>query len=184
MKKFTGLVTRLSRTLNNIAGFCMVFVMALIVVNILLRVLFKHPILGTYEYVVFSTAVMIGLTLAYCATQNGHLAVDFIVERLPLKVQAVTDTLMNIAALLFWVACFWQTCKYAQTMSVSGVVSPTTQTPLAPFIYLVALGLLALSLVLLVKAIESMQKAFSFLSVSISAPNVGAVKSIQKAASQ
>jgi len=184
MKKFTGLVTGLSRVLNNIAGFCMVIVMMLVVTNIVLRVLFNRPILGTYEYVVFLTAVMIGLTLAYCAIQNGHLAVDFVVDRLPLKVQAVIDTLMNITALFFWGACVWQIGKYARSMAVSGVVSPTTQTPLSPFIYLVAFGILALSLVLLVKTIESVQKAFSFSSISIPAPNVRAVESIQKAASQ
>ncbi|MDF9407797.1 TRAP transporter small permease [Pelotomaculum isophthalicicum JI] len=181
MKKFEGLVTGLSRVLNNIAGFCMVSVMALVVVNILLRVLFKHPILGTYEYVIYTTAVMIGLTLAYCAVQNGHIAVDFVVERLPLKVQAVIDTIMNVLASSFWAACVWQTCKYAQKMTANGTVSPTTQTPIAPFIYLVAIGLLALTLVLLVKTIESLKKAFSLSDISMPAPNVGAVESIQKA---
>jgi len=184
MKKLEGLVTGLSRILNNIAGFCMVLVMALVVVNILLRALFKHPILGAYEYVVYTTAVMIGLTLAYCAVQNGHIAVDFIVERLPLKAQAVIDTLINATALLFWAACAWQTCDYAQRMTVNGVVSPTTQIPVAPFIYLVAFGLLALSLVLLVKTSASLRKVFSLSSISMPAPDVGAVKSIQKAANQ
>lgn len=158
MKHFTGLVTGLSRVLDRVAGFCMVAVMLLVVTNILLRAVFNRPILGTYEYVTFLTAVTIGLALAHCAVQNGHIAVSFVVEKLPGKIQAVLDVVMNIIALLFWSLCAGQVAKYANTMAVSGVVSPTTQMPFYPFIYLVALGLLVLCLVLLVKAVESLKK--------------------------
>lgn len=158
MKHFTGLITGLSRILDRVAGFCMVVVMLLVVISILLRVLFNRPILGTYEYVAYLTAVAIGLALAHCAVQNGHIAVSFVVEKLPGKIQAAVDVVMNIISLLFWSLCVWQVGKYANTMAVSGVVSPTTQMPFYPFIYLVAFGLLALCLVLLVKAVESLKK--------------------------
>lgn len=158
MKQFTGLVAGLSRALDRIAGFCMVAVMLLVVTNILLRAVFNRPILGTYEYVASLTAVAIGLALAHCAVQNGHIAVSFVVEKLPGRIQAAVDVVMNIIALLFWSLCAWQVGKYANTMAVSGVVSPTTQMPFYPFIYLVALGLLVLCLVLLLKAVESLKK--------------------------
>lgn len=158
MKQFTGLVTGLSRVLDRIAGFCMVAVMLLVVTNILLRAVFNRPILGTYEYVTFLTAVTIGLALAHCAVQNGHIAVSFVIEKLPGKIQAAVDVVMNIIALLFWSLCAWQVGKYANTLAVSGVVSPTTQMPFYPFIYLVAFGLVALCLVLLVKVVESFKK--------------------------
>ncbi|MCL6560978.1 MAG: TRAP transporter small permease, partial [Firmicutes bacterium] len=130
MNKFTGLVTGLSRVLDKIAGLCMVAVMVLIVSNILLRALFNRPILGTIDYAVFLTAVMIGLALAYCAVQNGHIAVSFLVDRLPLKMQAAVDIAMGMLCLSFWGLCAWQVANYAKSMAVSGVVSPTTQTPL------------------------------------------------------
>jgi hypothetical protein len=44
-------------------------------------------------------------------------------------------------------------------MKDSGLVSPTTQIPTYPFVYLIALGLLVYSLVLLVRTIESIIKA-------------------------
>lgn len=159
MNQLTGLVSGLSRAMDRIAGLCMVAVMVLVVVNILLRALFNRPILGIYDLVTMLTAVMIGLALAYCAVQNGHIAVDFLVNRLPSGFQTAIDVVMNTAALVFWVLCAWQVAGYAEMMAKSGVVSPTAQIPVHPFIYLVALGIFALSLVLLVKTAQSITKA-------------------------
>lgn len=159
MRQFSGIVTELSRILDKIAGFFMVALMVLVVVNVLLRVVFKSPILGTYEYVGFLTAAMIGLALAYCAVQNGHIAVGLVVDRLRMKTQAYIDIVVNVTALSFWGLATYYVGLYAKSMTVSGVVSPTTQTPFYPFLYLVALGLLVLCLVLLVRFIESVKKA-------------------------
>lgn len=114
MGKLAGLVTGLSRVLDKIAGLSMVAVMVLVVSNILMRVIFNRPILGAYEYVVFLTVITIGLSLAHCAVQNGHIAVSFVVDRLPLRVQVAVDTVMNAAALIFLGLCAWQIAVYAK----------------------------------------------------------------------
>ncbi|MCL4441844.1 MAG: TRAP transporter small permease [Firmicutes bacterium] len=159
MDHLTGLVNGLSRVMDRIAGFCMVAVMVLVVVNILLRTIFNRPILGTYDFVMLLTAVIIGLALAYCAVQNSHIAVSFLVDRLPARIQTAVDIVMNMAALFFWGLCAWQVAGYAGAMAASGVVSPTSQIPIFPFIYLVAFGLLALSLVLLTNTLKSIKRA-------------------------
>jgi len=155
----TDLVTGLSRLLDRLAGLCMVAMMLLVVANVLLRALFKRPILGTYEYVGFLAAAVIGLSLAYCAVQNGHIAVSFVVDRLSPRMQAIVDIIVNALALCFWSLSTWHVGKYAYSISVNGVVSSTTQTPLYYFVYLVAFGLSVLCLVLLVKVVESIKKA-------------------------
>ncbi len=182
MGKLAGLVTGLSRVLDKIAGLSMVAVMVLVVSNILMRVIFNRPILGAYEYVVFLTVITIGLSLAHCAVQNGHIAVSFVVDRLPLRVQVAVDTVMNAAALIFLGLCAWQIAVYAKKMAASGVLSPTAQIPIHPFIYLVAFGIFALCLVLLVRTAESLRKAFLPSPISLLPPGVKAVESVQKAA--
>lgn len=156
--QLAGMVTGLSRLLDKIAGFCLVAVMALVVSNIILRVLFNRPILGTVEYVGFLTAMAIGLSLAYCAVQNAHIAVNFVVDKFPVKLQAAVDTVMNLAALGFWSLAAWHIWEYAQSLAASGVVSPTTQTPYYPFVYVVSLGLSALCLVLMVRLVDSLKR--------------------------
>jgi TRAP-type C4-dicarboxylate transport system permease small subunit len=172
MNKFSGMVTGLSRILDKIAGFCMVAIMTLVVANVLLRTLFNRPILGTIDYVVILTAVMIGLALAYCAIHKGHIAVSFIVDRMSLKMQAVVGIVVDIISFSFWGLCAWQIGVFAQRTAATGEVAPTTQIPLYPFIYLVAFGLLALCLVLLASTVESFQKALLPSSSSFAVPDV------------
>ena len=155
---FANCVKSLSQWLDRIAGFCLAVTMMLVVANVILRVAFNSPILGTVDYVGFLAALSIGLALAYCAVQNAHIAVDFIIERFPYQVQAVVDTLINTVALGFWGLVFWKMVEYARSLAASGVVSPTTQTPFHPFVYLVSLGLFTLCLVLLVRLIDSIKR--------------------------
>lgn len=161
MDKVSDLVTRISRFLDRLAGLCLVSVMVLVVGNILLRALFKSPIMGAYELVGLLTAIAIGLALASCAVQNGHIAVGIVVDRLPCRWQSIIDALVNVAAMGFWAVIAWHISKYAYTMDINGVVTSTTQIPLSPVIYLVALGVAGLCLVLLIRFIDSLRKAVS-----------------------
>ncbi len=159
MNKFTRWIKEISQHMNNLAGLCIVVVMLLVVSNILLRVVFHQPLLGTYEYVNMITAVAIGLSLAHCAYQNGHIAVDFIIQRFSPKIQRAADILTHIIAISFWSVSAWYVAKYARTMLDSNTVSPTTQIPLSPVVYLIALGLLALCLVLSLRLTQSLKRA-------------------------
>ncbi len=160
-KQLKGLAESLSQVLDKLAGFCMVAVMGLVVSNIILRAVFNRPILGTYDYVGFLTALVIGLALANCAFKNGHIAVSFVVEHFPAKAQAGVDVVVNSLSLFFWGLVSWQLWVYAGSTINKGLVSPTTQTPLYPFIYLVSLGFFALCLVLLVKLFESVKRVIN-----------------------
>jgi TRAP-type C4-dicarboxylate transport system permease small subunit len=183
MKQFAGLVTGFSRLLDRIAGFCMVAIMLLVVANIVMRAVFNHPILGAYEHVGFLTAAMIAFALAHCALQDGHIAVGFVVDRFPARVQSMVDTILNIIALGFWSLSAWFVLQYANSMKTSGVVSPSAQVPVYPFVYLVAFGLAALCLVFAVRLVESAKKVAAGVTLKKGYPVAGTgVESIKKAA--
>lgn len=158
LDQFTGTVTAVSRVLDKVAGLGLVLIMLLVVANIIFRVVFNSPITGTIEYVGFLTAAVIGLSLAYCAVQNAHIAVNLVVDRFPVRWRGVVDVAMHILSAVFWGLGAWHMLQYARSLVANGVVSPTTQTPFYPFVYCVGLGLLALSLVMLVKSIEVIKR--------------------------
>lgn len=163
MKNLSDKVKGISQLLDKLAGICVFAVMLLIVSNIIFRGVFSRPILGTYELVGFLTALGIALALAHCAFQDGHIAVGFILERFPQKIQAVINVLTNAAALLFWSITVWYSGKFAHTMMVKGMVSPSAEIPIYPFIYLIALGLLGLCLVLLYKLAVGLKEVFVYI---------------------
>ncbi len=158
MERFREVVTKICLFFDKIAAWGTAILMVLVVGNIILRISIKRPILGTYEYVGYLAALVIGLALAYCAIQNSHIEVRFLLERFPPKVQVVIDIVVGFISLIFLILSTWHTGKYAYSMILSGEVSPTTRTPFYPFVFLVAFSLLALSLVVLLKLIENIRK--------------------------
>jgi len=176
MNSLAGVVKRISKIMDKLAGICFFSVMLLIVTNIILRGIFHKPILGTYEVVGFLSAMGIGFALAHCALQNGHIAVDFIFSKFPKKTQAGLDLILNILVLLFWSGAAWNLFKYAQNMMAKGMVSPSAEIPIYPFIYLTGLGLVGLCSVLFYKLGVSLQGVlanFSWVDMSkgIKIPN-------------
>ena len=64
MKGFQNTISGIARFLNIIAGTSLTFLMLLTVGDVILRY-FKRPIVGTYELVAFSGAVVIGFSLPF-----------------------------------------------------------------------------------------------------------------------
>ena len=148
---FAGIVEKTAHKMDNMAGFCIVGVMLLVVLNIILRKIVKQPILGAYELVGYLTALAVSLALARCALDKGHIALDFILKKLPVKLRAIVNLFIHLTGLVFWSLCAWSLALYAKDLMDNGVVSTTAQIPLYPFVLLIACGLVILSMVSLVE---------------------------------
>ena len=158
MKKLEVFVSKASHLLDGIAGWGVVVTMLLVVVNILLRALFNSPIQGVYEITGFITAVVIGLGLAWCALQKSHIAIEFIVEKLPLKVQNVIHIISGVLIMVFLLFISYRLFFHGFKVIASGEVSATAQIPFYPFIFLVAIGFLLLFLVELVNLLKGVEQ--------------------------
>ncbi|WP_319525522.1 TRAP transporter small permease [uncultured Desulfosarcina sp.] len=158
MKRIEGWVGRLASAFNGIAAVAVVGMMVLTCLDVLLRLL-RHPIPGTYEIVCMLGAVFVSFSLARTTVDQGHIAVDFLVQRLPNRFQhAVEAVNAGICALLFTVICR-QCVIYALDLKASGEVSMTLQMPLFPFVFGIALGSAMLSVVLYVSCLSWSLKA-------------------------
>ena len=149
MARWDKFVHKLAQNMDIVAQWAMVAMMALAVVNIVLR-LARRPILGTYEFISFLAAVAISFTLAYCAVQKGHIAVTMVVDHLQPRTRAVIEIIVNTISIAFFALTAWQIGLYATDMVATGEVSPTTKTPFYPFVYGVAFSFFMLCLVLIV----------------------------------
>ena len=156
-KKYT---TKISEILNEIAGWGIVATMLLVVTNVILRRVFNKPILGAYEYTGFFTAIIVSFGLAYCALQNGHIAIGFILEKYNIKIQKYIHLLSNVVTLGFMIVFSWQIFRYATRIMHTGQVSPTTQTPFYIVVYVTGIGFLVLSLVLVIKTLEAFKEVY------------------------
>ena len=91
LKKITNVIEKISKMADRIAGYVLLGVMALVVVNVILRTIFIKSVPGTIELVEIFAAVTGGLALAYCGFLNEHIEIDFIWAKFPKIIRFVTN---------------------------------------------------------------------------------------------
>lgn len=147
MNKIHLLTTRLASWFNGIAALAVAAMMTLTCLDVFLR-LWRHPIPGTYEIVSMLGAVFVSFSLARTSVDQGHIAVDFLVIRLPKKWQNAIEAINDGVAALLFTAIAYQSVIYAGDLKAYGEVSMTLQLPIHPFVLGVAVGSTMLCLVL------------------------------------
>ncbi|BBO66843.1 C4-dicarboxylate ABC transporter permease [Desulfosarcina alkanivorans] len=159
MNRIERLVGRLASFFNGIAAAAVVGMMALTCLDVVLR-FFRHPIPGTYEIVGMLGAVFVSFSLARTSVDHGHIAVDFLVQRFPKRLQHAVEAInAGICALLFTVLGR-QCLLYSRDLKASGEVSMTLQMPIHPFVLGIAIGCAMLSVVLYVHCASWSLKTF------------------------
>lgn len=128
MKPLLDKVFQISRFINGIAGVGLLFLMLLTVADVTLR-LFKRPILGTYELVSLSGALVFGLSLPFTSWMRKHIYVDFFIAGFSKKVRKVFNTATRclVITLFFWIG--FNLVQYGMDLKKSGEVSSTLHIP-------------------------------------------------------
>lgn len=142
---------------NYIACFAIVVMMLLSCADVALR-LIGAPIPGAYEMVGLIGALIVSLSLAYTSMQRGHVAVEFIFERLPQRWQLRVEAGGNLLSMTLFGLVAWQSLAYGLDLHKSGEVSLTLQMPLYPFVFGIAAGCALLTLALLADTVRSLRR--------------------------
>jgi TRAP-type C4-dicarboxylate transport system permease small subunit len=146
-----------ARAFNWLAAGSVTAMMFLTVSDVVLR-LFRHPVPGTYEIVGFLGAVFVSFSLAYTSVQKGHIAVEFLVEKLSGTAQRVVELTTTLVCALLFAAVSWQSVLYGDSLRATGEVSLTVQIPLYPFVYGMSVGCGLLSLVLFMRCFAILRR--------------------------
>jgi TRAP-type C4-dicarboxylate transport system permease small subunit len=129
-----GIVERLSKWMQAVAGAALTFIMLLTVADVVLR-LFGRPIVGTFEMVSKGGAIVIGFAIPITSWLRGHIFVDFFYQKCPKVVQNT----MNVATRLVGIGLFfligWQLFGMGVDLYRSGEVTLTRQIPFYPLAY-------------------------------------------------
>lgn len=134
MEGFLNKIKGLSRFLNIIAGTTLTFMMSLTVLDVILRS-FRRPIVGTYELVAFSGAVVIGFAVPFTSWVRGHIYVDFFIMRFSQKVRNIFNIATRCLVIWLFLMIGWNLILYGRDLYKSGEVSLTLQMPFYPVAY-------------------------------------------------
>lgn len=134
MEWFLDKVWKLSRSINFIAGVSLSFIMFITVADIILRS-FRRPIIGTYEIVAFSGAIVIGFSLPFTAWVKGHVNTDFLICRFSQKTRNVFHLFTRCMGMGIFSIIGWNLIRFGMDLKKAGEVSPTLAFPFYPVAY-------------------------------------------------
>jgi TRAP-type C4-dicarboxylate transport system permease small subunit len=143
-----------------LAGCVILFVMMMVTVADVVGRYLRHPILGADELVGLLMVCLAATALAYCHIHKGHIRLQLLTERLPVKTQIALDIVAYFFCLFGSVLITWRTLVRAQAYLVAtrGQVTQIMGIPFFPFILVLGLGFLCLAIVSLVDMISSIIK--------------------------
>ena len=134
MQSFINRVQGLGKLLNLFAGVAITFMMFLTVSDVILRS-FRRPIVGTYELVAFSGAIVIGFAVPLTTFLKGHVLVDFFVLKFPKGVRNIVHVITRLMGIGLFSLLGWNMIKLGMDLYRTGEVSLTLQLPFYPVAY-------------------------------------------------
>lgn len=126
-----------SKVLNAIAGIAVTFMMLLTVTDVLLRA-GGYPIIGTFEIVALSLALVLGFAIPQVSVDRGHVSMDFLLEKLSKNGRNMMNTFTRLLGLTLFASIGYNLFNVAARFHASGEVSATIKIPFYPVAYGVA----------------------------------------------
>ena len=134
MKAVYNALLSVSKWLNAIGSLTLTFMMLLTVADVLMRA-FARPILGTYEIASILLAVVIGFSIPKVSMDNGHVFMEFLLERLSRRNRAMMSTFTRLLCIVLFFLIGYNLFSVANEFRISGEVTPTIQLPFYPMAY-------------------------------------------------
>ncbi|WP_010095283.1 TRAP transporter small permease [Ornithinibacillus scapharcae] len=136
-----------------VANGALLFMMAIITIDVIGRNFFHNPLKGTYEMTELSSALLVFFALAVTHRVGDHITIDFLVERFSEKLRnlilAAVEMIISIVLFLMATNIFDNGLRMMERHSTTTDLA----IPLYPFLFLIALTLMVFMFTAIFKAI-------------------------------
>ena len=158
MRGFLRFLERTNRILVSIGMWALLVMMAIVSVNVIGRAFFSAPVFGTVEIVELAGVIFVSFILAYTQYQRENITVSALVEKLPPRLQAMTDLFTQVLNLVIVAALVLTGFVRAVEMARVGEITAIFRIPQAPFRFVWVFGCIILFAVFIAQFIESLVK--------------------------
>lgn len=131
MKTFFRTIEKVSLGMHWIAGGTLCVMMAVTFAEVVMRS-FGYPIVGSYEITAFLGAIILGFAIPRTSQKNGHVVVEFLVDRLGKDSKNVIYAATRIVGMFVFFLLGLFFLFMARDLYVNGEVSPTLRLSLSP----------------------------------------------------
>jgi TRAP-type C4-dicarboxylate transport system permease small subunit len=136
MEILIRILQKVSKILSTIGGAALTFMMCLTVADVLLRA-WGRPILGTYEVVSLTLAIVIGFSIPKVSLDRGHVYMEIVLDKLSKRDKAIMNTFTRMLGLILFAIIGYNLFLIGNEFHASGEVSSTLKLPFFPISYFV-----------------------------------------------
>ncbi len=147
----------INRIFVYISIFTLLFAMFLTTADVLGR-FFGRPIMGVYEIVEISLALVVFAALGNSQITKSHIGIDFFMVKLPIWWQNFFDTIGYFLSFSMFSVAFWQMLIYANRMYTVNLETGVLRIPIYPWVIISAFGVLLFTVILLGDLIKTAAK--------------------------
>jgi TRAP-type C4-dicarboxylate transport system permease small subunit len=131
MSGWSALERKLCRFLLLISGLTLAFMLLFTLLDVIMRG-FGRPIVGDYEVISFLGAVVIGFAIPYTSLLKAHVAVDFLIEKLPKTAGEAMQVATRILGMALFLWMSWNFIVMSLDLIKSKEVTPVFRLPYYP----------------------------------------------------
>ncbi len=132
------------------------------VVDLISRSLFNSPLLGMIELQTFMLVFMAFFSIAYTMIKNQHVSVDLITSKMPLQVNNLVQSVLNIWGTFIFGAMSWLNADRALEAFQRDEISDIIRMPYGYMYAAVTLGTLLMAFVLLTKLLSHLSWLYQY----------------------
>jgi len=144
--------------LHVVAFIALMAMMGIVVCNIIGRIFFKSPVMGTLEIAGFAGIIVVAVAIGLAQREHRNIFVDIVVARFPARIRIIIDSftyLLSLGAVGF---LFWAVAESALESLIQEEITLTLGIKTFPFRFIWAAGLLILCGFLLQHLIQNLHK--------------------------
>ena len=145
---------RLVRWMALLAGATLVGLTLLTAVDVTLRAAFNAPIYGIQEVTELGLVLVTVLGIAYCAWTRAHIVIDVALGLQPRWLIKACDIVLPLVGAALMAVAAWRSFEEGAEALARAAHTNVLRIPQWPFFMLIALGLAAYAVVLLIQAVR------------------------------
>ena len=109
-------------------------------INVVGAKLFSAPLRGATEIVSFAQIIAITFVIAVNLLDNRHIAIDFLVDRMPKLIRKwIRILVIVLESVLFAILCY-ESFRYGLSLQRAGEISSGAYIPFYPFAFAISFG--------------------------------------------
>ena len=147
LRKFAGIFDGTVDAFSVLACVLLVFVMLAVCAEIVFRYFLHSPIIWVVEISEVTLLYITFLGTAWLLRREGHVKIDMLLTRLPLKAQALLNITTSTIGAVMWLVLTWYGIVVTLDLFQRGILTPTVlHLPRFAIILIIPVGSLLLSI--------------------------------------